>query len=152
MGTHDPHQKPHNYLLISQLRGRAATYFIPRIFLSLFVTVATFASAMPVQAVIRIGDPNTTSLTKPRGLLAARWEHHQLDDRADRWLSGNGNTGQLISMSTSTSPTQGKIGGALSFNGSTSYIDGGNFADNPSEMTVSAWIKTSTLRKSLSAK
>jgi len=59
-------------------------------------------------------------------------------------LSGNSQTGQLINLSTSTSPTQGKIGGALTFNGFSSYIDGGNFADNLGEMTVSAWIKTSS--------
>ena len=36
--------------------------------------------------------------------------------------SGNGNTGTLVNMSTTTSPVIGKIGQALSFNGSTSYV------------------------------
>jgi hypothetical protein len=34
-----------------------------------------------------------------------------------RDLSGNGNTGSLVDMSTSTAPTAGKIGQALSLNG-----------------------------------
>ncbi len=36
--------------------------------------------------------------------------------------SGQGNTGSLVSMSTSTSPVAGKVGQGLKFNGSTSYV------------------------------
>jgi hypothetical protein len=57
--------------------------------------------------------------------------------------SGNGNTGQLIAMSTSTSPTIGKVGQALKFNGSNQEIDMGtpsalNITGNA--ITVSAWV------------
>jgi hypothetical protein len=59
-------------------------------------------------------------------------------------VSGNGNTGTLVGMSTTTSPTQGKIGQALMFDGSTSYIDAGNVLNLTSAITVSAWVKPST--------
>jgi photosystem II stability/assembly factor-like uncharacterized protein len=59
-------------------------------------------------------------------------------------ISGNNNTGQMIGMSTTTSPVPGKIGQALKFNGSSSCVTTGNIADNLSNMTVSAWIKTNT--------
>ena len=61
--------------------------------------------------------------------------------------SGNGNTGTLTSMTQSGSPTVGKIGQALSFNGSSSYVDmtgSSGVADNLSNFTVSAWFKIST--------
>ncbi|MDP3956971.1 MAG: LamG domain-containing protein, partial [bacterium] len=56
-------------------------------------------------------------------------------------LSGKGNTGTLTSMSQSTSPTPGKIGQALKFDGSTNYIDipaSGSLSLGTS-MTVSIW-------------
>jgi hypothetical protein len=58
-------------------------------------------------------------------------------------MSGQGNDGQMIGMSTSTSPVAGKIGQALNFDGSTQYIDMGS----PSSLylssvgTISAWVK-----------
>ena len=57
-------------------------------------------------------------------------------------VSGNGNIGQLISMSTTTSPTAGKIGQALKFDGSSSYVDTVDNALNVTgDITVSAWLK-----------
>ncbi|MES3031911.1 MAG: LamG-like jellyroll fold domain-containing protein, partial [Patescibacteria group bacterium] len=60
--------------------------------------------------------------------------------------SGNSNTGTLTSMVQSTNPVAGRIGQALTFDGSTDYISAGV----PSNLTftaastfsVSAWIKT----------
>jgi hypothetical protein len=58
--------------------------------------------------------------------------------------SGNGNTGQLISMSTTTSTVPGKIGSALSFNGANQYVkttaNGSTFLNYP--LTVSVWLKS----------
>src|SRR5262249_15618738 len=51
--------------------------------------------------------------------------------------------------STTSAETPGKIGTALNFNGSTSYIDTANIADNLPNMTVSVWIKTSDNRASI---
>jgi hypothetical protein len=65
-------------------------------------------------------------------------------------ISGNGNTGTLVGMSTTTSPTQGKIGQALQFNGS-------NYVEAPSspsleiggqQVSAFAWIKPSSLQPS----
>jgi hypothetical protein len=56
--------------------------------------------------------------------------------------TGNGNTGTLVNSPTWT--TSGKINDALTFNGTTSYVDSSNFADNLSNFTVAAWFKTST--------
>ena len=38
-------------------------------------------------------------------------------------ISGNGNTGSLNSLATSTAPKAGKIGQALYFNGVSSYVN-----------------------------
>jgi hypothetical protein len=58
--------------------------------------------------------------------------------------SGQGNTGHVINMSTSSSPVAGKMGQALKFDGATSYINiGANASLRPAtQLTVSAWIKS----------
>ena len=61
--------------------------------------------------------------------------------------SGNGNNGQLLNMSTSTSPVQGKIGQALSFNAVSSNINLQNLTNwnlASTSFTISAWIKYRT--------
>ena len=63
-------------------------------------------------------------------------------------MSGNGNTGTLVSMSTSSSPVAGKIGQALKFaQASSQYIDLGNVsALKPTgAISVSAWVKPASL-------
>ncbi len=58
--------------------------------------------------------------------------------------SGNGNTGTLTNMSQSTSPVPGKIGQALKFNGSNSYVRTATFSNPPSSnMTICSWVNTS---------
>lgn len=66
------------------------------------------------------------------------WRKNQVAD-----ISGNGNTGTLINMSTSSSPTAGKIGQALKFDGSSSYVDTTNNANvTPSTpFSLSIWAK-----------
>src|SRR3989338_6370962 len=58
-------------------------------------------------------------------------------------LSGNFNTGTLTNMNRATSPAIGKIGQALKFNGTNSYVSiGDNSSLNLStSFTVSAWTK-----------
>lgn len=58
-------------------------------------------------------------------------------------VSGSVNTGQLLSMSTTTSPVIGKIGQALNFNGSASYIDAGagTSLNVTTQFTISAWVR-----------
>ena len=63
-------------------------------------------------------------------------------------LSGQGNDGQLINMSTTTSPTIGKLGQALRVDGNTNYVSPGDVAslsfDRTSPFSVSAWVKTTS--------
>ena len=58
-------------------------------------------------------------------------------------LSGNGNVGSLVSMSTTSAPVAGKMGQALNFDlgGYITAVD--QSSPNPSDITVSAWIKLS---------
>ena len=53
--------------------------------------------------------------------------------------SGNGNTGTLTNMNQSTSPTVGKVGQALSFDGN-SYVQMGQVTSAAHTGTVSAWV------------
>jgi hypothetical protein len=61
-------------------------------------------------------------------------------------ISGQGNDGQLLSMSTTTSPAYGKIGQAFSFNGVDSNVLGphNDILRTMSSLTVSAWVKKSS--------
>ncbi len=61
--------------------------------------------------------------------------------------SGNGNTGTLVGMSTTTSPTIGKIGQALKFKGVNqgSYVGlGSSSALDPNRFTIAAWVNVNT--------
>jgi len=61
-----------------------------------------------------------------------------------RDISGNGNHGSLVNMATSTSRVEGKIGGALQFNGVNSYVRATNVSLNNIEYNVpfsfTAWV------------
>ncbi len=58
--------------------------------------------------------------------------------------SGNGNTGTLVNMSTTSSPTAGKIGQALKFNGSSQYVSMGSAGVSATSFTYAAWVKAGT--------
>jgi hypothetical protein len=60
--------------------------------------------------------------------------------------SGQGNNGTLTNMSTNTSPVPGKMGQALSFNGTNSYVDVADATPlNPTTaVSLSSWVKTTT--------
>jgi hypothetical protein len=86
---------------------------------------------------------STSNATTLKSGLVGYWP---LDGNTTNWttgktqdLSGNGNTGQLLSMSTTTSPVIGKIGQALNFTGS-------NSVSNPvvttavQDVSMSAWV------------
>jgi hypothetical protein len=83
----------------------------------------------------------------PNGLVG----HWTFDGGATNWKtgveadqSGQGNNGQLLGMSTTTSVAIGKIGQALKFNGS-NYISMGNFF-NPgtNSWSFGTWFKSSS--------
>lgn len=58
-------------------------------------------------------------------------------------ISGHGNTGHLVNLSTTTSPVLGRFGQAMSFNGTSQYLtaSGVPFEFPNKYFTVSAWIK-----------
>src|SRR3989344_6939524 len=69
------------------------------------------------------------------------WTANTMTDK-----SGNGNTGTITNMSTTTSPTIGKIGQALNFDGTDDYVYLGagstfNFSST-NAFTISAWVNT----------
>ena len=108
-------------------------------------SVTLLALPHPAFAAIHLGDPNTVSLTQG---LVGYWP---LDGSTINWnatptfydISGNGNNATSSTMSTSSSPVGGKIGQALKFNGSSSYLSLGNASSlKPSlPLSLSAWIK-----------
>ncbi|MDO8566997.1 MAG: LamG domain-containing protein [bacterium] len=60
------------------------------------------------------------------------WRTNKTND-----MSGQGNHGTLVSMSTTTSPAVGKIGQGLKFNGTSQYINTADLAVSPT--TARAW-------------
>ena len=111
------------------------------------LAVATLGVAPhPALAAIRLGSPNTTSLNTG---LVGYWP---LDGAVTNWntnttadISGNGNTGTLVSMSTTSSPTEGKIGQAFRFPASADSVmaDGTNYKFAAGQnFSVAAWFKS----------
>lgn len=78
--------------------------------------------------------------------LVGWWALHETESNKATDLSGNGNQGTLGDGSTSsTYPTQGVAGKAgltsYSFDGSSQYINLGNFFNEDGVHTISAWVK-----------
>jgi hypothetical protein len=70
------------------------------------------------------------------------WSTNKTND-----LSGNGNTGQMLNFSTTTSPTIGKIGSALKFvdaNSTGINVGTPSSLNLTGDLTISAWIKPSS--------
>jgi Concanavalin A-like lectin/glucanases superfamily len=114
----------------------------------LFIALALL-TPLSASASVYLATPNTNALSTG---LVGYWS---MDDNTINWntntisdLSGQGNAGTLVSMSTTTAPVAGKIGGALKFNGSSALITANgettSFVLNTS-WTTSAWfLSTST--------
>ena len=93
------------------------------------------------QGAANIAHSNTVALSN--GLVGywtfdggtLHWNTGKVDD-----VSGNGKTGQLIKMSTSTSPVAGKIGGALKFDGVSSQVTFSGLTTGTT-WTYAAWVK-----------
>ncbi len=112
-------------------------------------------TATEVAALYQVGAAKINSSQSPGTLsngLAGWWTMDGADTvwssgtagtEIDR--SGNGNTGTLANMNRATSPILGKIGQALKFDGSSSYIDVPDASSlKPSAVTVSAWVNPSS--------
>jgi hypothetical protein len=124
---------------------------LPKLFVVLLLlcaaTVPHFASAS-----VHLDEPNLTGISTG---LVGYWP---LDGNTTNWktdttqdTSGNGNTGTMVSMSTTSSPTAGKIGQALKFNGATTGVSLGSPTNaqlkltNSSTITISAWVNQSAI-------
>lgn len=98
-------------------------------------------------------DSAPASYTVSDGLVG----HWSFDGRDTSWtsatagtvsdISGQGNTGTLTNMSQTASPTIGKIGQGLNFNGTTQYISLGTGLNSVilTGFSFSAWIKPSSI-------
>lgn len=90
---------------------------------------------------------NTTNCTS--GLSCGLVGYWTMDGKDTSWTSnttqdksGNGNTGTMVNMSTTTSPTYGKVGQGLKFDGVDDFINKSNFSSISSySFTMSAWVK-----------
>ncbi|HWB33879.1 MAG TPA: LamG domain-containing protein [Candidatus Paceibacterota bacterium] len=86
------------------------------------------------------------SVSLSKGLVG----YWPLDGATTNWttdktsdVSGQGNTATMVNMSTTTAPVAGKIGQALSFNGSSNYITPGTALAatfQNSSFSVSTWV------------
>ena len=62
-----------------------------------------------------------------------------------RDISGQGNHGNVVNIATSTFYVPGKIGQGLNFDATNDVIDFGDIADAVPQLTVSVWVKNSTV-------
>ncbi|MEK7604750.1 MAG: LamG domain-containing protein [Patescibacteria group bacterium] len=102
------------------------------------------------QGAAAVGQSNTTSGTTS-GLNSGLLGHWTFDGKNVNWAtgsttdaSGNGNYGSLTGMSTTTTPVGGKVGQALRFNGSSSYVPLLPSLGVTAQGTWSAWFKTTS--------
>jgi hypothetical protein len=72
--------------------------------------------------------------------LVGWWKFDETEGAVASDSSGNGNDGNLTNGPTWT---DGKIGGALSFDGVDDFVDLGNNYNNLEDLTLSAWVKFS---------
>jgi hypothetical protein len=112
-------------------------------------------SASEVQQLYHLGaataNASSATLTSGSSLSSGLLGYWTLDGSDTNWAtgqetdkSGNGNTGTLVSLSTTTSPAIGKIGQALSFDGTSRYISVPTFSSlNPdtNDFTIALWVK-----------
>jgi hypothetical protein len=116
------------------------------------LSAAEVAALYKSTAVVVNASTNTAGGSLTSGLVGL-WS---FDGKDVNWAtgtafdrSGAGNNGSLISMSTTSSPTIGKIGQALKFNGSTTYVDLGDVStlsfERTNSFSGSAWFKSSNI-------
>ena len=108
------------------------------------------SSAQPVHASLVSASPAVTATSScTSGLSCGLVGYWTFDGKDTNWAtgktqdkSGNGNTGSLIGMSTTSSPVKGAVGQALSFNGATGDINLGTWTiSGTSNITLSSWVR-----------
>lgn len=94
------------------------------------------------EAAILSQAPSSSSSTVISSGLQARWTFLEGSGTTTADVSGNGHTGTLNASPTwGVTGPGGVTGSGMTFNGSTQYVDCGNFADNLSAYTLSCWCK-----------
>ena len=116
--------------------------------LALAIAALALLAPLPSLAAVTLGQANTTSLSSG---LVGYWP---LDGATTNWstgitrdVSGQGNNGSLISLGTTSAPTLGKIGQALSFKNGTGYVNipsSSTFQIGTGDFTISHWVKFDT--------
>ncbi len=119
--------------------GTVKIFLKPRLFATFLIALAALVP-FSASADVHLAEPNTAALTNG---LVAYWP---LNGNTTNWttdttadISGNGNTGALSGMSTTSSPTTGKIGGGLKFNGTNSYVATGYTVPAQNSSTSFTW-------------
>ena len=98
-------------------------------------------SQSEIQSLYTAGEATLHNLANRNGLVG-EWSFDEGAGTAARDSSGSGNTGTLVG---SPAWVTGKHGGALSFNGSSSYVDvPASTSMNTSLFSVTGWIKPSS--------
>lgn len=106
-------------------------------------------AAIANQSYSRVNVTDTTTVTDG---LVANWtfDGKYMDWNANQALdvSSNSLSGTLINISTTTSPTAGKRGQALIFNGTNSYVNvpSNSLLDLSAAVSISAWVNPSALQ------
>jgi hypothetical protein len=127
-----------------------------KIFLKSFFFLLALAMLAPLSAsaAVNLATPNLNALSSG---LVGYWP---LDGNTTNWntdttadVSGNGNTGTLVNMSTTSSPVAGKIGQALEFNGSNQYVTIPSLSGlgTTNTATFSAWVYSNANQNSYEA-
>ncbi len=116
--------------------GAAALRASARSFLFLALLAASFSAAPPAHAAGLSLPPNNLG-------LVGYWSFNEGSGSIAHDFSGNGNTGTLVNSPTWTT---GKLGQALSFNGTSQYVNLGNSAplQITGVITLSAWVNVSS--------
>ncbi len=128
----------------------------PTKFAGIMDDVRVYSRVLSASEILQLYKQNATQINSSRndfltnGLVGlwsfdgkdVNWGTNKVLDR-----SGQGNDGTFVGMSTTSSPTNGKIGQALKFRGisSGSYVTLGTSTTlNPANFTISAWLYPAT--------
>lgn len=120
-----------------------------------FFSLLSFLFYLPLAHAATIGVSPTITATSSctSGLSCGLVGYWTFDGKDTNWKtattsdkSGNGNTGTMVNMSTTTSPAPCKIGQALKFNGSTSYV---SVSNTISSRSVAFWINSASSSASM---
>jgi uncharacterized protein (TIGR02145 family) len=107
-------------------------------------------TANEVKSLYIAGVPGKVNVT-PQGVTNGLVGHWTFDGKDMNWnantvrdASGNNNTGNLVNMSTSTSPAIGKFGQGMRFDGADDYVFGLLDGTTLTQLSLSFWVNPRT--------